>query len=147
MKRKLILIAIFCGLVGLATTTQFNVTTQIQGILARVNGGTGVNSTATFPTSGTVTVTIATGTKALGVVAIGAGACAAAATAVATGTLTTDSIDWSFNTDPGAIAGYSTGRLGIRSYVAANLVGFRVCNSSTASITPGAATLNWTVDR
>jgi hypothetical protein len=44
MSRKLIIIGLLCGLVGFASTSQFNVTTQIQGILPKVNGGTG-NST------------------------------------------------------------------------------------------------------
>lgn len=39
---------------GLAAVTQINLTTQVTGILPTTNGGTGQNSTATFPTSGTV---------------------------------------------------------------------------------------------
>lgn len=37
-----------------AAVTQIDLATQVKGILAAANGGTGVNSTATFPSSGTV---------------------------------------------------------------------------------------------
>lgn len=39
---------------SLAATTVLNLATQVTGLLAAANGGTGINSTATFPTSGTV---------------------------------------------------------------------------------------------
>jgi len=41
-------------MLGLGSVTQFNITTQVSGVLPTVNGGTGVKSTATFPSSGTV---------------------------------------------------------------------------------------------
>jgi hypothetical protein len=40
-----------------AAITQFDLTTQVKGILPTANGGTGQNSTATFPASGTVMTT------------------------------------------------------------------------------------------
>lgn len=43
-----------------AAVTQINLTTQVQGVLPTANGGTGQNSSATFPASGTV-MTTATG--------------------------------------------------------------------------------------
>lgn len=51
----LILFAVIAlGLLGIGAATQINLTSQVQGVLPTANGGTGQNSTATFPTSGTV---------------------------------------------------------------------------------------------
>ena len=50
--------------VVLATATQFNVTTQIKGVLAVANGGTG-SSAGIVPTLGTVTLTSQTATKTI----------------------------------------------------------------------------------
>ena len=41
----------------MGAVTQISLTSQVQGILPTGNGGTGVNSTATFPSSGTVMIT------------------------------------------------------------------------------------------
>lgn len=99
------------------------------------------NNTSFF----TQSQTIATGTAVLPVGALGAGACAAAVTVGATGAATTDTIVWTFNADPGATTGYSTGALHIYPYVTSGNVNFRLCSSS--ALTPGAATLNWKVVR
>src|SRR5690242_5510246 len=45
------------GSIGIAAVTQINLTTQVVGILPTANGGTGVNGTAVFPSSGTVMTT------------------------------------------------------------------------------------------
>lgn len=94
--------------------------------------------------------TVASGTSALGTSAISSGACASAVTTTATGTATTDVINWGFNGDPTSTTGYSAsanGMLTIIAYPSANNVNFRVCNNTAASVTPGAVTLNWKVQR
>jgi len=91
-----------------------------------------------------LTKTITSGTSAMGTGAITAGTCATVVTTTATGTLTTDSIKWSFNAAPGT--GYTAG-LNILNYVTANNVNFLVCNPTAGSLTPAAATLNWSVTR
>lgn len=96
------------------------------------------------------TSTIASGTAALGTGAISSGACATVVTAAATGVATTDVVSASFNGDPTAVTGYipaTTGMLTIISYPTANNVNFKVCNNTSASVTPGAITLNWRVVR
>jgi hypothetical protein len=121
------------------------------GTLGTANGGTG-NTALTFP-SGTaaITQTIASGTAALGTGAIASGACATVVTASASGVATTDTIQAGFNGDPTAVTGYgasSTGAvLTIYPYPTSGNVNFKVCNSTSASITPGALTLNWRVVR
>lgn len=98
----------------------------------------------------TTTLTVASGAKALLTGAIGSAACTAAQTATATGTLTTDTIAATFNGDPTAVTGYvplTTGMLTIIPYPTTDTVNFKVCNNTSASITPGAITLNWRVTR
>jgi hypothetical protein len=93
---------------------------------------------------------IASGTAAMGTGAIASGFCATAVTVAATGVATTDVISASFNGDPTAVTGYvplTTGMLAIIPYPSANNVNFKVCNNTSASITPGAITLNWRVAR
>ena len=93
---------------------------------------------------------IASGTKALATTAIASGTCAAAQTDTATGAATTDAIMVAFNADTSAVTGYTpatTGGLSIRWYPTANTVNFTVCNPTSASITPGAVSLNWKVIR
>lgn len=45
------------SLLSIGAVTQINLTTQVSGILPAANGGTNQNSTAVFPTSGTVMTT------------------------------------------------------------------------------------------
>jgi len=97
-----------------------------------------------------VTTTIASGTSALGTSAIASATCAAVVTTTATGTATTDVVLAGFNGDPTAVTGYipaTAGMLTIIGYPTANNVNFKVCNNTSASITPGAITLNWRVER
>lgn len=94
--------------------------------------------------------TIASGTAALGTSAIASAACASVVTVAATGVLTTDAPAASFNGDPTAVTGYipsTSGMLTIFAYPTSGNVNFKVCNNTTASITPGAITLNWRVVR
>ncbi len=57
-KRKAALVIVLGACIGmLAAVTQISLTTQVTGILPTANGGTGVNGSATFPSSGTVMTT------------------------------------------------------------------------------------------
>jgi hypothetical protein len=110
------------------------------------------STTMTFPSaSATITQTIASGTAAMGTSAIASGACATVVTVSATGVATTDAISTGFNGDPTAVTGYGASATGavlsIYPYPTANSINFKVCNSSSASITPGALTLNFRVVR
>lgn len=103
-----------------------------------------------FGCNTTETQTIASGTAALGTAAIGSGACATVVTATATGTATTDVVAWGFNGDVTAVTGYApvtTGGLALYVYPTANTFNVKACNPTSASITPGAVTLNWRVTR
>ena len=140
---------------------QVPLATAVSGILPTANGGTGiayftaagpsVARVYTFPdAAATMTITVASGAKALATGAISSAACTTAQTDTATGTATTDTIIVSFNGDPTAVTGYvplTTGMLTIIPYPTANTVNFKVCNNTSASITPGAITLNWRVVR
>jgi hypothetical protein len=61
MKRTLTALVVCCALL-MGAVTVINLATQVTGILGKTNGGTGLNSSATFPSSGTI---IGTGTSAL----------------------------------------------------------------------------------
>jgi hypothetical protein len=129
------------GAPGTGTVTSIATTSPI-------TGGT-ITNTGTIACP-TCTVTVASGTSALGTSAIGSGACATAVTTSASGVATTDNIMADFNADPTSTTGYSasaSGMLTIIKYPTANNVNFKVCNNTSASITPGAATLNWRVVR
>lgn len=93
---------------------------------------------------------IASGTAALGTAAIASGASAAVVTVAAPGVLATDTIIWTPNADISGVTGYSPvtgGGLIIYPYPTAGAVNFKVGNPTGASITPGAVTLNWRVNR
>ncbi|MGD0586364.1 MAG: hypothetical protein ABSA86_11430, partial [Oryzomonas sp.] len=93
---------------------------------------------------------IAGNTATLGTSAISSGACATAVTVAGSGIATTDVIDWGFNGDPTGVTGYAasaTGMLTIIAYPTSGNAVFKVCNNTSASITPGAITLNWKVRR
>lgn len=109
------------------------------------------NYTITFPAiTATASVTIASGAKALSTGAISSGACTSAQTDTATGALTTDAVSATFAADPTSTTGYSAttnGMLTIIAYPTADTINFKVCNNTSASITPGAVTINWRVVR
>lgn len=119
-------------------------------IPAALSSTTSVNGTS-IPSSVTLTQTVASGTATLGTSAIASGACATTVTATATGGATTDVIQADFNASPIAITGYGASATGavlsIYKWVTANTANFSVCNSTAVSITPGAATLNWRINR
>lgn len=123
---------------------------------APVSGLTGAGSNVTtalgvaLSAPGGMTSTIASGTSALGTGAISSASCATVVTTTATNTATTDVVSWGFNGDPTGVTGYTpvtTGALTIFAYPSANNVNFKVCNLTSASITPGAITLNWRIAR
>jgi len=96
------------------------------------------------------TVRVASGTATLGTAAIGSAACASVVTVAAAGVATTDVVSASFNGDPTAVTGYvplTSGMLTIIGYPTSGNVNFKVCNNTAGSITPGAITLNFRVDR
>lgn len=90
---------------------------------------------------------IASGSMSLPTVAIPANSCSATATtSTATGALPTDAVAWSFNGDVTGITGYGGGvALKFRVWTTANIVNVKLCNETAASITPGAASINWSI--
>jgi hypothetical protein len=52
-----IIFVLFCVGFLMAAVTQINLATQVSGLLAGTNGGTGISSTATYPASGTIMIT------------------------------------------------------------------------------------------
>lgn len=93
---------------------------------------------------------IASGTAVMLTSAISANSCATVVTVSTTGVATTDVVVFGFNADPTSVTGYGPGAsdgLAIYGYPTANNVNFKVCNVTASSITPGALTLNWRVDR
>jgi hypothetical protein len=131
---------------GNITTAADFITSGANALTLTTTGSTNV----TLPTSGTLAVSVANGTSALGTSAISSGTCATAVTTTATGTATTDVVLWGFNGDPTGVTGYApttNGMLTIIAYPSANNVNFKVCNNTSASVTPGAITLNWRVAR
>ncbi len=121
----------------LATTTPIGT-----GVVTGIN--TAVSTAGGFP------ILIASGTKALGTTGITSATCAAAVTAVATGAASTDVADIAFNSDPTAVTGYApstSGMLTIIPWASSGAINIKVCNNTAATITPGAITLNWKIDR
>lgn len=147
---------------GVITCQAVSLTGDVSGILPVANGGTNnafftVTGPASTPKSyafpnanATMSYTVASGTATLGTSSIAANGCATAVTVSATGVATTDVIKAGFNADVSAVTGYgaaTTDGLVIYPYPTANNVNFKVCNTTGSSITPGAATLNWSVVR
>jgi hypothetical protein len=115
--------------------------------------GTGVVTALGVNTgsAGAMGVLLATGTAAMNTAAVASGACETVVTVAASGVATTDVIETGFNGDPTAVTGYGASATGavlsIYPYPTSGNVNFKVCNSSSGSITPGALTLNWKVYR
>lgn len=153
----LLLVAIGSGraLAADSTVSAMTAASALTGseLLYCVQGGADRKCTATqvqtFASTG-LAAEIASGATALGTSAISSAACATVVTATATGTATTDAPIATFNSDPTAVTGYipsTSGGLTIFVYPTVNAVNFKVCNFTSASITPGAVTLNWRVVR
>lgn len=132
---------------GLVTITP---TTSTIGGFASISLAT--QQSIDFYSDGTNYVTLPSktsikGTATLGISAIASGACATVVTVAAVGITTTTTLTASFNGDPTAVTGYipsTNGLLSIFVYPTSGNANFKVCNTTSASITPGAAvTLNW----
>lgn len=88
--------------------------------------------------------TVVQGTTVFATSAIAAGACDTTnVNQTATGAVATDTVRWSFAADPGLDAG----KLIHSVYAGAGVISWRVCNPTAGSITPGARTANWLIDR
>jgi hypothetical protein len=123
---------------------------SVSGNLPSFNGTGGKTIQDSGIAAASVTKTIASGQTAMRTLAIASGACDSVLTVAATGTASTDVITIGFSGDPTAITGYvpvTTGTVTVYAYPTANNVNFKVCNSTSASITPGAIALNWRVVR
>ena len=144
MKRCLIFGIVACCVFFLGAVTVVNLATQVTGLLGKTNGGTGISSTATFPSSGTVTVTVISGTTTLTAATVTAATCQTANTTAATGTTTTDGIIWAYATAP---SGTTDARLHVSPYVTSGNVNFVRCNPTAASIVATAIVINWRVVR
>jgi hypothetical protein len=149
------------------TSDGTNFFTERGGPLIRTNGtvnldqGTldltpGIGITVVESSPGIVTISatttavtkVAAGSVTLGTAAISAGAAAATVTMAATGTLVGDLVVMSFEADPTGIAGYTPGAmLSIIGYPTNGFVNFIVVNNTGSTITPGALTINWIVER
>jgi hypothetical protein len=109
------------------------------------------NNTGLSITPGATTVNVIvmrggffTGTKALSTSLLTSATCRVE-TLSATGTLTTDTINTSFNANTDAVTGYDPttgGMLTLKVYPTADTINVSVCNNTASSITPGAVTLN-----
>jgi hypothetical protein len=142
------------------TETDGNMLAGVSGAWAKVTAlPNGITATTQTLLSGDTKVAtdnyvdqhfIASGSTALGTSSIASATCATTVTASATGTLTTDVVRAGFNSDPTATTGYvpsTSGMLTIIAYPTAGVVSFKVCNNTSASITPGAISVNWQVVR
>ena len=137
--------------------TGFGCNTSITAAATPLSGITGLGSgVATAlgdaPSSaGGMALYVASGTAAMNTAAVASGACETVVTVSATSVATTDTVLVGFNGDPTAVTGYGVSATGamltIYPYPSSGDVNFKVCNSTSASITPGALTLNWRVLR
>jgi hypothetical protein len=132
---------------------------NVSGTPALPNGTTGTTQAALDNTTKLATDafvlanssrTVASGTQALATALIASGSCASTITVSATGALTTDNVLLDFTTDPTGVTGYvpaTSGILTIFKWLTADTVNIKVCNMTSGSITPGAATLAYRVVR
>ena len=137
-------VLLFC-VFAFGAVTVVNLATQVTGLLGKTNGGTGISSTATFPSSGTVSTTFATGTTALGTSAIASGSCGTTVSVSTSGIVTTDVIEFSLSAAPSSSNLYSW--LTVYSFPTSGAVNFSDCNPSSASRTPTALSAVWRVTR
>jgi hypothetical protein len=140
------------GSVALGNATSGTVTVQPQtGAL----GSTTIYIPAAVNSPATLVQVVAKGTTALATSSISSGACQAVSAGTtnsssATNVATTDVIQWGPAVSIQGVSGYAvstSGALSIDAYPTSGYVNFNVCNWTTASVTPGALTLNWRVER
>lgn len=131
----------------LTNATNLPIATGVSGLGTGVATALGVASGS----AGAVGVLVGSGTFTLGTSAIASGACATVVTVATTGVATTDAIEVGFSGDPTAVTGYGASATGavlsIYPYPTAGNANVKVCNSTSASITPSALTLNFKVYR
>lgn len=89
------------------------------------------------------TRTIASGTAALSTVLVNNGTCGSVVTVAATDTLTTDVIEYTFN----STVAFNPGALRLVVWATADNVNFEYCNPTGGNVTPAAETINWKVIR
>lgn len=107
--------------------------------------GTGFSCSSVTPV-----VTVNSGTFTLSTTPISSATCISVQSAAASGVVSTDTVMANPNADPTSTTGYiplTTGMLAIFTWPSTNLVNFRVCNNTLATITPVALPLNWRVVR
>lgn len=131
-----VLVAILAALMLSAGVTLINLTSQVTGILPGANGGTGVNSTATFPASGTVMVTTTSATCSqmpalTGNVTTSAGACATTIANAAVTNAMLASVSYTKTT----ISGFCTGAASTSLAVALAGLGGTATTCTTTSTT------------
>jgi hypothetical protein len=131
------------AIAGTPNSILLPITTGTVGQVLTTDGGNPQQTSWTTVGGGGVSL-IASGNATLSVTAIPANTAQTVVTVAATGVLATDSIDWSFNAIPGL--GYNQG-LYVLAYPSAGAVNFLVVNGTANAYTPGAAQLNWRVNR
>lgn len=104
-----------------------------------------VNSSGGSCSPGGTSSAIAGGTIALPTTAIAANTCGAVTTATATGALTSDTATYSYVGDPTGVTGYGGAALIPRLWTTAGAINVKVCNTTAASVTPGAQSINWLI--
>lgn len=141
----------WAGLSGSPSTSQVPfqtlTTTGTTGPATLISG---VLNIPQYATSGGGTQTICSGTLSLGTSAIASGTAASTVTAACTGIASTDNIMLDFNGNPLSITGFipsTNGMLGIVKWPTTNTINVGVFNNTSASVTPGAVTLNYRVVR
>jgi hypothetical protein len=110
------------------STAPVNLTTEVTGVLPAANGGSipVANIQIPMPTA-----------------PIAANSCTSPATAAMNGLTAASTFTTAFASNPNSVVGWgATGGLTFTAWPAANTINWSVCNQTSASITPGAITLN-----
>lgn len=150
--KRLILLILLVPFIALGQST-VDVVGSYDGAATSGDSATAFFSSGTIEAArlpATTVYTIASGANALNTALIASTACATVVSPTATGTISTDVVTWTPNADISAVTGYApvtTGALIIYAYPGTDVVNFKVCNPTSAGITPGAVTLNWRVER